>query len=142
FKANLLNATPESIFYRIAGELLSPIFNLNELKAQLSIANAHQEQAFLEYQKVSLKAYLEVSTQLWNLENLKNQLALQKDQVTALEEANRISTVLFKAARADYLEVLLTQRESLEAQNQWLDSQKQLINANIALYKAVGGGWF
>jgi len=142
FKANLLNSTPESIFYRIAGELLSPIFNLNELKAQLSIANAHQEQAFLEYQKVSLKAYLEVSTQLWNLENLKNQLALQKDQVTALEEANRISTVLFKAARADYLEVLLTQRESLEAQNQWLDSQKQLINANIALYKAVGGGWF
>ena len=142
FKAHLLGSTPESVFYRIAGELLSPLFNFNELKAQLAIANAHQEQAYLEYQKTSLKAFLEVSTQLWNVENLKEQLALQKDQVTALEQANTISNVLFKAARADYLEVLLTQRESLEAQNQWLDSQKQLINANIALYKAIGGGWF
>lgn len=142
FKAGLIGSTPESIFYRIAAELLSPLLNFNELKAQLAIVNAKQEQAFLEYQKASLKAFLEVSTQLWNVENLKEQLALQKDQVTALLQANTISNVLFKAARADYLEVLLTQRESLEAQNEWLHSQKQLINANIALYKAIGGGWF
>jgi len=37
---------------------------------------------------------------------------------------------------------LLTQRESLEAQNQWLESQKDLIDANINLYKSLGGGWF
>ena len=60
----------------------------------------------------------------------------------SLEEANRISTILFSSARADYLEVLLTQRESLEARNQWIDSQKELIDANIDLYKSLGGGWY
>jgi outer membrane protein TolC len=142
FKQQLLAHTPESMFFKLAADLFSPVVNLNEIKANMRIANAKQEQAFLEYERVSLQSYLEVSSQLWRLENLQEQLRLQEDQAAALKEANRISGVLFTSARADYLEVLLTQRESLEAQNQWLESQKDLIDANINLYKSLGGGWF
>ncbi len=130
------------MFFKLAADLFAPILNLSEIKANLKIANTKQEKAILEYEQVSLKAYLEVSTQLWRLENLQEQLRLQEDQARSLEEANRISNILFFSARADYLEVLLTQRESLEAQNQWIESQKELIDANIGLYKSLGGGWF
>ena len=142
FKQQLLAHTPEAMFFKLAADLFSPVVNLNEIKANMRIANAKQEQAFLEYERVSLQSYLEVSSQLWRLENLQEQLRLQEDQADALKEANRISGVLFTSARADYLEVLLTQRESLEAQIQWLESQKDLIDANINLYKSLGGGWF
>ena len=142
FKRELLSLTPESLFYKLALDILSPVFNLSQLKSNLKIANVKQEQSILEYEKVSLKAYLEVSSQLWRIENLQEQLRLQEDQMHSLEEANRISTILFSSARADYLEVLLTQRESLEARNQWIDSQKELIDANIDLYKSLGGGWY
>ena len=142
FKRELLSHNPESLFYKLAADLFAPILNLSEIKANLKIANTKQEKAILEYEQVSLKAYLEVSTQLWRLENLQEQLRLQEDQARSLEEANRISNILFYSARADYLEVLLTQRESLEAQNQWIESQKELIDSNIGLYKSLGGGWF
>lgn len=142
FKRELLSHNPESLFFKLAADLFAPILNLSEIKANLKIANTKQEKAILEYEQVSLKAYLEVSTQLWRLENLQEQLRLQEDQARSLEEANRISNILFFSARADYLEVLLTQRESLEAQNQWIESQKELIDANIGLYKSLGGGWF
>ena len=142
FKRELLSHNPESLFYKLAADLFAPILNLSEIKANLKIANTKQEKAILEYEQVSLKAYLEVSTQLWRLENLQEQLRLQEDQARSLEEANRISNILFSSARADYLEVLLTQRESLEAQNQWIESQKELIDSNIGLYKSLGGGWF
>ena len=142
FRRELLAHSPESMFYKLAADLFAPILNLSEIKANLKIANTKQEEAILEYEQVSLKAYLEVSSQLWRLENLQEKLDLQEDQVRSLEEANRISNILFFSARADYLEVLLTQREYLEAQNQWIESQKELIDANIGLYKSLGGGWF
>ena len=58
FKSTLLSSAPESVFYKIAADLVAPILNLNELKAGVQVANAKQEQAYLEFEKTSLKAYL------------------------------------------------------------------------------------
>jgi multidrug efflux system outer membrane protein len=49
--------------------------------------------------------------------------------------------VLFKAARVDYIESLLTQRDALEAQVELVETKKQQLSAYVDLYKALGGGW-
>ena len=54
-------------------------------------------------------------------------------------EVTQAHSSRFGWSLSSFLEV---EEFELEEENQWLDSQKQLINANIALYKAVGGGWF
>jgi outer membrane protein TolC len=52
-----------------------------------------------------------------------------------------ISTRLFKSARADYMEVLLTQRDALESKFELVETKKQQMNAPVNIYRALGGGW-
>jgi outer membrane protein TolC len=48
---------------------------------------------------------------------------------------------LFKSARADYMEVLLTQRESLESKMELIEIRLKQIQGKVNLYRALGGGW-
>ncbi len=59
----------------------------------------------------------------------------------ALTESINISTSLFKSARADYMEVLLTQRDALESRFDLVETRMQQMNAVINIYQALGGGW-
>lgn len=61
--------------------------------------------------------------------------------VSKFLDASNISTNLFNSARADYMEVMLTQRDALEAKFELIETkQKQLVSV-VNLYKALGGGW-
>jgi outer membrane protein TolC len=39
------------------------------------------------------------------------------------------------------MEVLLTQRDALESRFELVETKKQLLNAMVQLYQALGGGW-
>jgi outer membrane protein TolC len=39
------------------------------------------------------------------------------------------------------MEVLLTRRDALEAQMELIENKKRQMNAAVALYQALGGGW-
>jgi outer membrane protein TolC len=49
--------------------------------------------------------------------------------------------MLFQAARINYIESLLTQRDALETQVELTEIKKQELSAYVNLYKALGGGW-
>jgi outer membrane protein TolC len=66
---------------------------------------------------------------------------LRAQQVRALTESIDISTRLFKSARADYMEVLLTQRDALESRFELIDTKMQQLHAVVNMYQALGGGW-
>lgn len=132
---------PESILYSLAGELLAPLVNRNAIKAQYYSANARQIQAAFNYERTILKAYIEVSNQLNKISNLSNSYDLKSKQVDALNTSVDISNTLFNSARADYMEVLLTQRDALESKFELIETRKQQLNARVNMYKALGGGW-
>ncbi|WP_445749545.1 TolC family protein [Polaribacter sp.] len=141
FKTGLLTKTPESLVYSFAGDIVGPIINRNAIKALYKNANSKQIQAIFEYEKTILNGYIEVANELSNIQNLKNVYAFKEGQVTTLTESITLSTRLFTSARADYLEVLLTQREALEAKIALVATKKDQLMANIHLYKFLGGGW-
>jgi len=141
FKTGLLTKTPESLVYSFAGDFVGPIINRNAIKALYKNANSKQIQAIFEYEKTILNAYVEVANELSNIQNLKKVYAFKEGQVTTLTESIILSTRLFTSARADYLEVLLTQREALEAKIALVETKKDQLMANIHLYKFLGGGW-
>ena len=58
-----------------------------------------------------------------------------------LTQSIEISTGLFKNARADYMEVLLTQRDALESKFELIETKMQQMNARVNIYRALGGGW-
>lgn len=136
-----LVATPESLIYNLLGNLTAPLFNWTGIAAQYRITNAKRMQAVVNYEKIILQAFIEVVNQLANIDNLKKSYDLQSQQVATLTRSVEISNVLFRSARADYMEVLLTRRDSLEAEMELIERKKRQFEAMVNVYQALGGGW-
>ena len=59
----------------------------------------------------------------------------------ALNESVGIAGDLFLSARADYMEVLMTQRDALDATMELIETRLNQLRARVTLYRALGGGW-
>lgn len=141
FKPSYLVKFPESLLYSLAGDLAGPLINRNGIKAEFKNANARQLQALYDYERTILNAYLEVATELSNIKNLERRYSLKSAEVTALTRSIEVSNDLFLAARADYLEVLLTQRDALESKLELVETKMKQFNAVTNIYRDLGGGW-
>jgi NodT family efflux transporter outer membrane factor (OMF) lipoprotein len=131
---------PESMLYTLAGELMAPLINRNAIKAAYYSATSRQVQAAFNYERTILNGYVEVANQVSNIANLKRSYDFKTKQVQALTQSIDISTGLFKSARADYMEVLMTQRDALEARFELVETKMQQMNAMVNIYRALGGG--
>jgi len=141
FNAAHLVDTPESLMYGLAGGLTMPLLNRKAIEAQYRSANARQIQAVLNYEKILLQAFTDVANQLAMIQNLGKAFELQEKQVDTLAKAVDVSNILFQSARADYMEVLLTRRDSLEAQLNLIETKKRQYQSMVNVYQALGGGW-
>ncbi|MEO5909920.1 MAG: TolC family protein [Pelobium sp.] len=141
FKPSFLFKFPESILYSLAGDLAGPLVNRNAINAEFKNADAEQLKALYNYQKTVLNAYMEVANQLSNIDNLAKSYDLKSQEVDALTKSIAISNDLFKSSRADYLEVLLTQRDALSSKLELIETKKQQFNAITNIYQQLGGGW-
>ena len=141
FSPTYLFRTPESMLYSLAGELVAPLVNKNAIKAEYMNANARQIQAVYNYERTIVNAYAEVANQVAKIGNLAKSYDLKAQQVAALTQSIDISNDLFKNARADYMEVLLTQRDALESKFELVETRMQQMKAMVNIYQALGGGW-
>jgi NodT family efflux transporter outer membrane factor (OMF) lipoprotein len=140
FKPSYL-INPESILFNLAGDLLAPVVNRNGIRAQYASANARQLQEVYNYERTILNAYVDVVNQLSGVQNYRLSYQTKAREVAILMQSIVISNNLFRSARADYLEVLLTQREALESKMDLIEIKLKQMNAKVNIYRAVGGGW-
>ncbi len=141
FNAESFLKTPESLLFSFAGDLTAPLINRKAIKAAYYNANARQMQAVYAYEQTLIAAYVEVVNQLSSIRNLESKYDLKVQQVAALTESINISNSLFRSARADYMEVLLTQRDALESRFELIETKMQQMRAKVNIYQALGGGW-
>ncbi|MFA5245051.1 MAG: TolC family protein, partial [Pedobacter sp.] len=132
---------PESILYNLAGDMVAPLINKNAIRALYFNANLQQIQAVYNYEQAILNAHIEVVNQLARIDNFTKSYETKSKEVEILTQSITISNNLFKSARADYMEVLLTQREALESKMQQIEIKMKQMNAKVNIYKALGGGW-
>lgn len=131
----------KSLAGSILGGFVSPWINRRALKAGFQTAGANQRRAAYELEQTILKAFYEVSNQLAKIGNLEKGFANMQENVDYLQKSTEVAFQLFRSARAEYLEVLLTQREALEAKQDWIELKRSQFLAVVDLYKALGGGW-
>jgi outer membrane protein, multidrug efflux system len=141
FKASYLTTMPESLLYNLVGDIAGPLINRNAIKAEFLSANSRQIQALYNYERTVLNAYLEVSNQVSKISNLDKNYNLKLQRVNALQKSIDASNDLFKSARVDYFEVLMTQRDALESKLELVETKKNQLNAMVAVYRNLGGGW-
>lgn len=141
FKTSYLVKFPESLLYSLAGDLAAPLINRNGIKAEFYNANSRQLQAMYNYERIILNAYLEVSNQLSKISNIEKSYSMKSQQVDALNKSIDASNDLFKSARIDYFEVLMTQRDALDSKIELIETKKDQMNAFVHVYRDLGGGW-
>lgn len=141
FSAQYIMPTPESMIFNLAGELIVPVLNRAAIVAAYDNAGARQIQAAYHYERTVLSAYVEVANQHAKVMNLANSVERKTRQVDALNQSIAIANDLFLNARADYMEVLMTQRDALDAKMELIETRLDQLRARVTLYRALGGGW-
>lgn len=137
----ILLVNPKSLLSNLTADLVQPLVNKRGITATYYSANAQQIQAAYNYERTVLNAYIEVANQLANIDNLQKTYDLKASEVQALNQSITISNSLFRSARADYMEVLLTQREALESRFDLVETKMKQMSATVSVYRALGGGW-
>jgi outer membrane protein, multidrug efflux system len=141
FRPDFWLRLPESLLYTLASDMAGPIINKNAITAAFKTANAIQIQMMYEYQKRLLNAYVEVNNELAHINNLEKRYSFKSKEADVQTLSISIANDLFKSARANYLEVLTTQREALETKLELVEIKKRQFNTVINVYRALGGGW-
>lgn len=130
-----------SIFANVISGLTQPIFNQRQVKTKFEIAKANQEKAYLQFEQSLLTAGKEVSDALAQYNNETYKITIRTKQADALKKASRYSDELLTYGLANYLEVLTSKNDALNAELSLVDNKFQQYKAVIQLYKALGGGW-
>lgn len=140
FNPRYLFNTPQALIYNAAGDLVAPLINKKAIQAEYLSANARQLQSVYNYQRVIINAVTQVINRLSKVENYRKSIEVKKQQLASLEASVDIASKLFINARAEYVEVLLAQRDMMEAKLVLVETKKQQLAAIVNAYQALGGG--
>lgn len=131
---------PTSFFASIVAGLAQPILNGRQIRTQYEISLSNKEKALLNYKQAVLNASKEVSDALYTIDTNTKKLALKKQEADAYRTAVQYSQELLNNGMASYLEVLTATESELNGELNVITTQYNLWNANIQLFKAMGGG--
>ena len=124
---------------QLVGELVQPIFQGGQLRAQVRNAKKEQEKAELEFVQTLYNAGSEVYQYLHDCQAADEKAEHLELRVNALQEAYSATTELMNNGSTTYLEVLTAQESLLSAEFTRVQNQYEMIQAMINLYSALGG---
>lgn len=127
--------------FNIAAGLTQVIFDGGRLRNQVSIAESRQRELLLAYRKAVLAALADVDNSLAASSRSQAQEALLQASLQESEQALRLSEIRYRAGTDDLLVLLDAQRSRFQAQDQLTQSRLSRLQAQLGLYKALGGGW-
>lgn len=122
------------------GQLMQPIFNRGQLRADYKIADADREIALLQFNQSLINAGTEVNNALAGISEARERLALVNEQTELLADAVAKTELLMRHSPTSYLEVLTAQLALLGAQQSEVQCRYDEISGIISLYHALGGG--
>ncbi|MCE9590257.1 MAG: efflux transporter outer membrane subunit [Planctomycetes bacterium] len=134
-------ANANSAFWSIGPSVTWRIFDAGQIKANIQVTEARQQQALIQYRQVVLRSLQEVEDALVAHDREQVRWRSLEQAVDANRRAVELATDLHKAGVVDFLNVL-TAQQSLYLSEDLLAQSTRIVATNlIALYKALGGGW-
>ena len=127
--------------WTLAPQAVLPIFDAGRNQAGLESAQAGRDLALAQYEKTIQSAFREVADALAGRATLGDQVRAQQAQAKAEADRFQLANLRHLKGIANYLEVLDAQRASFAAQQALAQTQLAQQQNQIALYKALGGGW-
>lgn len=131
----------DGIFGVAGAGLTGPLFNAQILGFQQRAVEAQTKQILAQYEQTILTAFKEVEDALIAVRTAREQRDAQAEQVEALRSALRLANLRYKGGLANYLDVLIAQRNLFEAELALTGTHRLYLVSIVQLYKALGGGW-
>jgi multidrug efflux system outer membrane protein len=119
----------------------APIFNAGRTGANVTLTEALQREALVNYERVIHRAFRDVSDALTSHDKTGEQRVQQQQLVEALRESARLSTQRYQGGIDSYLPVLDAQRNLFQGELELARIRQRELASIVQLYRALGGGW-
>jgi len=130
-----------NFIWSIGAGITQTIFDGGRIHAQNDLARAEEQQLIASYRKAVFTAFQDVETALGTVKSTDDQLALIEVETKADAEAFRISELQYREGTIDIVSLLNNQQNLFAAQQSLVQTRLAKLEAYIALYNALGGGW-
>ena len=130
-----------SRYWTVGPKVSWSLFDAGRVRATIGLKQAGREEAQAIYEKTVLMALGEVEAALLTLSGEAETFQSLSAAVSSGQQTVEFATGRYRAGVADFLEVLVGERALYLAQDQLLQSQQHLAEVQVALFKALGGGW-
>ncbi|GAA0260825.1 efflux transporter outer membrane subunit [Rhodanobacter caeni] len=118
-----------------------PIFNGGALEANYGLSKAQLDSAVAQYNSAVLGAAREVATQALNAEQLAARRHARQAELDADRQLLASAQARLRQGVRDVRESLAAKAQLLQQQDAALQLQSQALSADLALIKALGGGY-
>ena len=118
-----------------------PLFTEATLRASLGARSAETDLAIEDYNAALLRVFREVADELGSLRSLAQQRQAQQQASEAAEAAYGLAMQRYRAGLGNFLTVLTVEVNVLAQRRAELDLRARLLQADLALTRALGGGW-
>jgi outer membrane protein TolC len=119
-----------------------PVFHGGALLHQRRAAVQAYERALADYRQAVLAAFAQVADTLAALANDAESLRALADAVTAARQAVDLLQANYRSGLVSYLAVLVADVQLNRAQVDFLQARAVRLQDTVALYLALGGGWW
>ena len=127
--------------YAFGPSVSLPIFEGGRLKRTLELREAQQKEAAVTFQRTVLAALHEVDNALTAYDAEQRRRNRLQAAATQASRALGIARQRYEQGVADFLQVLIAQRNQLAAEQELADSTTAVSTDLVQLYKVLGGGW-
>lgn len=139
FNPAYLTRLPKSLAFSVLGGLAGPLINRKAIQANFQTADAQQLTALYEYDKTLLTAYSEVCTLMSKITNLDQYYKLKQEESQRLDQSIDVARKLYLNGRCTYLDVLMDQRDAMDAKMGLLEAKEQQLASVVDIYRSLGG---
>jgi NodT family efflux transporter outer membrane factor (OMF) lipoprotein len=133
--------SPTSGAFALGPSISIPIFEGGQLKGNLVLRESRQREAAIFFQKTALRAWKEVDDALTAYREAQRRHADIARSVTENQAALQAARQRYSEGAIDFLNVITTQAQLLQSENDLADSDTQIATNLVNLYRALGGGW-
>jgi outer membrane protein, multidrug efflux system len=130
-----------SHFYSAGPAISVPIFSGGRLSANLTLAKAEQQQAVLNYRATVLNALREVEDALVAYRTDRAARDLLQDTLNSAQVTWDLSQNQYEHGLSTYINVLNAEQTVLADRQALVQSNVQIVNDIVSIYRALGGGW-
>lgn len=118
-----------------------PLFDGGRLRANLRGKTADLDQAIENYNSTVIDAVRDVLDPISSLQAIGRQQEQQQQAQQAAESAYALARQRYEAGLGNYLQVLTAETSVLEQRRLAVDLQARLLDTQVALIRALGGGY-